>query len=108
MTWVEGRNAGRDPPLQKSRMRSLHRAIDIRDRCVCHLSDCCASSGICYRMHRPGSCAFPLTVHVKRHSFKRSEEHTSELQSPDHLVCRLLLEKKNKKQDAPYLHDIKH
>src|SRR5258708_24582827 len=24
----------------------------------------------------------------------RSEEHTSELQSPDHLVCRLLLEKK--------------
>src|SRR5690348_17682838 len=26
----------------------------------------------------------------------RSEEHTSELQSPVHLVCRLLLEKKNK------------
>src|SRR5256885_13012431 len=28
----------------------------------------------------------------------RSEEHTSELQSPCNLVCRLLLEKKNKKQ----------
>src|SRR5258708_35732914 len=28
----------------------------------------------------------------------RSEEHTSELQSPDHLVCRLLLEKKKKTQ----------
>src|SRR5258708_26963976 len=28
----------------------------------------------------------------------RSEEHTSELQSPDHLVCRLLLEKKKKYQ----------
>src|SRR5258708_27201160 len=27
-------------------------------------------------------------------SENRSEEHTSELQSPDHLVCRLLLEKK--------------
>src|SRR5207244_5452175 len=27
----------------------------------------------------------------------RSEEHTSELQSPDHLVCRLLLEKKKKR-----------
>src|SRR5258708_27268083 len=27
-------------------------------------------------------------------SSERSEEHTSELQSPDHLVCRLLLEKK--------------
>src|SRR5947208_4201229 len=36
----------------------------------------------------------------------RSEEHTSELQSPDHLVCRLLLEKKKKmspvvSQDIP-------
>src|SRR5258708_28592308 len=28
----------------------------------------------------------------------RSEEHTTELQSPDHLVCRLLLEKKNEKE----------
>src|SRR5947208_4990241 len=28
----------------------------------------------------------------------RSEEHTSELQSPDHLVCRLLLEKKKEKR----------
>src|SRR5574344_2419200 len=28
----------------------------------------------------------------------RSEEHTSELQSPDHLVCRLLLEKKKRKR----------
>src|SRR5258708_24017842 len=28
----------------------------------------------------------------------RSEEHTSELQSPDHLVCRLLLEKKKKRR----------
>src|SRR5690348_17423279 len=30
----------------------------------------------------------------------RSEEHTSELQSPVHLVCRLLLEKKKKKSKA--------
>src|SRR5258708_31463022 len=29
---------------------------------------------------------------------ERSEEHTSELQSPDHLVCRLLLEKKKNKR----------
>src|SRR5207244_10686866 len=29
-----------------------------------------------------------------RDTGERSEEHTSELQSPDHLVCRLLLEKK--------------
>src|SRR5258708_2696754 len=35
----------------------------------------------------PLHCAYPAS---------RSEEHTSELQSPDHLVCRLLLEKKKK------------
>src|SRR5690348_17820643 len=35
---------------------------------------------------------------VKLEVWERSEEHTSELQSPVHLVCRLLLEKKNKKQ----------
>src|SRR5258708_24352659 len=29
----------------------------------------------------------------------RSEEHTSELQSPDHLVCRLLLEKKKRREN---------
>src|SRR5690554_4878836 len=32
------------------------------------------------------------TPHTFRHSFARSEEHTSELQSRPHLVCRLLLE----------------
>src|SRR5258708_17233068 len=32
----------------------------------------------------------------------RSEEHTSELQSPDHLVCRLLLEKKKQRQYTSY------
>src|SRR5258708_22006347 len=35
--------------------------------------------------------AWALTAAVGK---RRSEEHTSELQSPDHLVCRLLLEKK--------------
>src|SRR5207244_5387298 len=39
------------------------------------------------------------TVQARGHGLdhardRRSEEHTSELQSPDHLVCRLLLEKK--------------
>src|SRR5690348_17796027 len=36
----------------------------------------------------------------------RSEEHTSELQSPVHLVCRLLLEKKKKKQTNTNNHTI--
>src|SRR5215216_6811503 len=34
----------------------------------------------------------------------RSEEHTSELQSPDHLVCRLLLEKKKPTTNPPPRH----
>src|SRR5258708_28608706 len=38
---------------------------------------------------------FPVTD-VIAGLWQRSEEHTSELQSPDHLVCRLLLEKKKK------------
>src|SRR5258708_24296500 len=33
----------------------------------------------------------------------RSEEHTSELQSPDHLVCRLLLEKKKSRSQPSRL-----
>src|SRR5258708_30775488 len=35
----------------------------------------------------------------------RSEEHTSELQSPDHLVCRLLLEKKKNKTSTYTTHE---
>src|SRR5690348_18215660 len=42
---------------------------------------------------------------------ERSEEHTSELQSPVHLVCRLLLEKKNNKisndSSKKQLHNLK-
>src|SRR5258708_27480840 len=38
--------------------------------------------------------------------FRRSEEHTSELQSPDHLVCRLLLEKKKTQQQPRHRTDI--
>src|SRR5258708_8535137 len=40
--------------------------------------------------------------------YGRSEEHTSELQSPDHLVCRLLLEKKkkNRHSQSTYSHLI--
>src|SRR5258708_8330448 len=50
------------------------------------------------RSHRqlmpPGARNLLICEQIRR--FRRSEEHTSELQSPDHLVCRLLLEKKKK------------
>src|SRR5947208_10018793 len=49
-----------------------------------------------------GRLAFPVSVTSeprRNHAVApRSEEHTSELQSPDHLVCRLLLEKKKSRR----------
>src|SRR5258708_9927353 len=42
----------------------------------------------------------PCGIHSRRACCGRSEEHTSELQSPDHLVCRLLLEKKNDQRNV--------
>src|SRR5258708_28241627 len=41
-------------------------------------------------------------LHKQQIEDMRSEEHTSELQSPDHLVCRLLLEKKNTLPPTPF------
>src|SRR2546426_7705467 len=48
------------------------------------------------RQQRAGRCETD-----ERHRVERSEEHTSELQSPCNLVCRLLLEKKKKKKITP-------
>src|SRR5258708_29445348 len=48
---------------------------------------------------RAARCQAPATVIQE----DRSEEHTSELQSPDHLVCRLLLEKKKKRTKQTYV-----
>src|SRR5258708_17703037 len=52
--------------------------------------------GLAVRIWRPSP--LPFSSGSPRAGFAlfttRSEEHTSELQSPDHLVCRLLLEKK--------------
>src|SRR5207244_13003541 len=60
------------------------------------------------RARRLSPSRIELSIHEgRKHQVKRmldaighprSEEHTSELQSPDHLVCRLLLEKKKKKK----------
>ena len=50
-----------------------------------------------HSVFKPGLLATSFNGPVNSSGFCRSEEHTSELQSPDHLVCRLLLEKKKKK-----------
>src|SRR5258708_12551827 len=55
---------------------------------------------LCHRVaprRTVGGAPFRLRVQVAP-VLGRSEEHTSELQSPDHLVCRLLLEKKKTTQ----------
>src|SRR5258708_13478533 len=44
----------------------------------------------------PRSFSLPRARSATKSKRLRSEEHTSELQSPDHLVCRLLLEKKKR------------
>src|SRR5437764_8758191 len=52
-----------------------------------------------YRLH----LAEVLAVRAAR---QRSEEHTSELQSPMYLVCRLLLDKKNEELDTDIVVDL--
>src|SRR5256885_12987479 len=49
----------------------------------------CGACGACL------ACRLTMPSTVRRSQCVRSEEHTSELQSPCNLVCRLLLEKKN-------------
>src|SRR5438876_9280103 len=50
-----------------------------------------------------------MTLNLFCSIMDRSEEHTSELQSPVHLVCRLLLEKKNNDREAYWqIHELRH
>src|SRR5690348_17672300 len=49
------------------------------------------------KIEEPGVMDLIEVAQVTAKLDERSEEHTSELQSPVHLVCRLLLEKKKKK-----------
>src|SRR5690625_7340080 len=65
---------------------SLHAALPIW---TCRWAGCGPCSLI--------TCPYSLVGPVRRER-SRSEEHTSELQSRGHLVCRLLLEKKKQKQ----------
>src|SRR5690606_41650947 len=57
-----------------------------------------------YKRGQPGSSGIqwlcPTRLSTNQTFCGRSEEHTSELQSRENLVCRLLLEKKKKKTDS--------
>src|SRR3989442_5361355 len=57
----------------------------------------------------PGNTAFAIAlVHLGLGNNERSEEHTSELQSRPHLVCRLLLEKKKTPRRARLRYPTQH
>src|SRR5689334_24609156 len=74
---------------------SLHDALPISARATSHRTT-------------PRRCG-GISAHASS-AKRRSEEHTSELQSQFHLVCRLLLEKKNKNEvELPYsLFHLRH
>src|SRR2546422_4600772 len=76
---------------------SLHDALPIFSILIArHFSRC---SGV-----RTAAAARRAFTPSRRMAVWRSEEHTSELQSRLHLVCRLLLEKKKKKIGEPNPH----
>src|SRR5258708_14759069 len=76
-----------DPKLTLAMPRKSHSAVSAQDRLV-----------------RPSVRLLQTKVarQPEGRRPKRSEEHTSELQSPDHLVCRLLLEKKKIQADSQW------
>src|SRR2546430_12150936 len=80
---------------------SLHDALPI---CAIHIRYRCTDDRSRFVIRRQRN-AFKA-IHARGVRFyKRSEEHTSELQSQSNLVCRLLLEKK-KKNDSSHHHVI--
>src|SRR5207244_12970689 len=87
--------------LFRSRPRLPVDTITVRCgvRCTGYQHDCRGASrcGRRYRHRaawpaRVSDLAPPRSQRLNSEQANRSEEHTSELQSPDHLVCRLLLE----------------
>src|SRR5437762_9882691 len=73
--------------------------LDLIDRNVDRMFQAGKERGVAVRTHFKSLKCAGLA--------KRSEEHTSELQSPMYLVCRLLLEKKKKKTETKTLHNTK-
>src|SRR5690348_7589291 len=83
----------RDTPAGETKHRVCHGSWRIESNCkVCS----CITFYCAIVPDRRGNSAFASWGDLALgDSTTRSEEHTSELQSPVHLVCRLLLEKKN-------------
>src|SRR3712207_7379110 len=85
---------------------SLHDALPISEMCR---NPSVSASAFTTSMCGIGLCvAVPAGVGTSASSARRSEEHTSELQSRQYLVCRLLLEKKKHNQHIDLVLPLKH
>src|SRR5690348_17750397 len=84
----------RSPRKRRSPWR--RRRHHVPHRCPGKRSCCAVCTSTSTRQPSAPTPSRSSTRPSRRSSGKRSEEHTSELQSPVHLVCRLLLEKKKK------------
>src|SRR2546426_8797564 len=80
--------------LFRSPLKDTHAAVQITGV----IADVVVTQGLSQRRNSPDQCPLHLPRLQPRRGAaagrRRSEEHTSELQSPCNLVCRLLLEKK--------------
>src|SRR3712207_7363421 len=81
---------------------SLHDALPISESLTCNALEWIDSFGGGTIVDETGKVTVNNPKAVEAiNFFARSEEHTSELQSRQYLVCRLLLEKKKKNQRTP-------
>src|SRR3712207_8077743 len=89
-----------DPATTEIYTLSLHDALPILPSAAATIS---GERSMATATRSPGRTPIPRSAAATRPAF-RSEEHTSELQSRQYLVCRLLLEKKYRKSPAPASH----
>src|SRR5699024_12494004 len=84
-----------DPPTPEPYTLSLHDALPISNAATSGKSGIFSSTSDSL----VSSCSWGLAASTSMKARRRSEEHTSELQSRFDLVCRLLLEKKNQQRE---------
>src|SRR5438445_1997151 len=112
---IPGPNAGTmssmpyGPPLTlKKKMAAIGTSPSSRLRPPFRSRPLCRGDELRELLHplldRAGSIHDDLELAAREPAHPRSEEHTSELQSRQYLVCRLLLEKKNTKKKNRPLH----
>src|SRR5205809_2731947 len=89
--------------------RAAHIAHHVPFTPLVHDRSNCSSGMSSSGARAPNPCALLTSTSTlpQRRTVSRSEEHTSELQSRLHLVCRLLPEKKNARQHRVGAHDLR-